>query len=104
MRHGLNELRLKLVRGHGTRIPLSCSPLYFLTLTTYSQLGPSRSLGQYFSIAFFLESFIGHSYILTIELPELSSDWSMLRSCNPHLMWLVSSPTEIHLVLGIPNP
>ena len=72
----MNELQLELVQGYGTRIPLSCSPMYFLTLSTYSQLRPSRSLGQYFSTTFVLGNSIGHNYVLVIELPRLSSDWS----------------------------
>ena len=69
----------------------------------YSQLRPSRSTGQYFSKAFFLRSSIGHSYVLVIELPGLSLDGSQLRSCNPHLIHLVSPPSEIRLVLDLSN-
>ena len=72
----MNELQLKLVRGYGTRILLSCSPLYYLALSTYSQLRPSRLIGRYFSMTFFFGSSIGHSYVLVKELPRLSSDWS----------------------------
>ena len=67
--------------------PTFMFPLYFLTLSTYSQLRPSRSIGRYFSKA-----------ILPRELY-----WSQLRSCNPHLIHLVSPPSEIHLVLGFSN-
>ena len=66
MRPGLNELQLELVQGYGTKILLSCSPLYFLVLSTYSQLRPSRLVGQYFSKAIFPRELY----------------WSQLRSCN----------------------
>ena len=41
-------------------------PLYFLALSTYSQLRPSRLVGQYFSKAIFPRELY----------------WSQLRSCN----------------------
>ena len=66
-------------------------------------LHPSRSLGRYLFTTFFLENSVGDIYVLAIELSRLSSNWSLLCSCNPHLMCLVSPPSEIHLVLDILN-
>ena len=58
---------------------------------------------RYFSKAYFLVSFIGYNYVLAIELTGLSSNWSLLYSCNAYLLCLMSHSSEIHLVLGIPN-